>query len=107
MQSPANTVKRSLTYQAMYPDELMMDAFGTTMPTPAQRNIYFFDKWMSWRDHSIILPGHVDSDQVVTICKTLGLRKFWDYQLRGHNLRFCDADMLAFFKIAASDVKWS
>jgi hypothetical protein len=107
MQQQSNTVKRSQTYQSIYPDDLMLKAFGTTTPSNTQKNAYFFQQWSSWKYHSVTLPILVNRAYVTAVCRKIGLKEFWDYQLRGPTLRFADADMLAFFKMAAADVKWS
>ena len=37
----------------LFPDEEMIDAFGHLTPSVAERNAYFFDKWMDWRTHRL------------------------------------------------------
>ena len=39
----------------LFPDEEMIDAFGHLTPSVAERNAYFFDKWMDWRTHLTLI----------------------------------------------------
>jgi hypothetical protein len=107
MSTLINTIKRSKIYCDIYPDDLMLAAFGTISPSITERNEYFFNKWMSWRDQRLLLPPGMSKQHVNTVCKNLGYRDFWDYQIRGRTVRFSDPDMLAFFRLSASEFKWS
>lgn len=42
--------------------------------------------------------------EIRKILDNMGLREFWDYQLRNGEIRFCDPECLAFFKISAGNV---
>jgi hypothetical protein len=107
MQHQTNPIKRSNTYQAIYPDELMVRAFGTVTPSVLQKNTYFFQQWVEWKSQGITLSIDVPRSAVIDVCRKIGLKEFWDYQLRGRVLRFSSAEFLAFFKMAATDIKWS
>lgn len=107
MNTMSDSVRRSKIYRELYPDELMMSAFGTLTPSLTERNEYFFKNWMNWADHSLRLPRNISKQYVNKICKNLGYRDQWDYQARGATVRFSSAEQLAFFKLSASDVKWS
>ena len=43
--------QHSKLYSEIFPESLMMDAFGTTTPSQSKKNEYFFNCWMSWRDN--------------------------------------------------------
>lgn len=107
MQHQIKPIRRSNTYQRIYPDDLMIKAFGTVTPSILQKNTYFFQQWVDWKSQSIILPLKVSRTAVIDVCRKIGLKEFWDYQLRGQVLRFSSAELLAFFKMAAADIKWS
>jgi hypothetical protein len=82
----------------MYPDSLMVQAFGTTTPDTATRTAYFFDMWMQWRSNRYITSSG-SSEQIRSILKKSGLRDLWDYQLKGNEIRFQYPEDLAMFKI--------
>ena len=88
----------------------MMEAFGTTTPAQSKKNEYFFDCWMEWRNNEFKTAALFSPTTspvqfktlVKTTCKQMGLREFWDYQVRGYSVRFREPEMKAFFKISAS-----
>lgn len=101
--------QRSRIYADIFPDDLMFDAFGTTMPTQAAKNEYFFNCWMDWKNNelkttSTVAPSAFKKN-VKEKCIQIGLKEFWDYQTRGFSIRFKDAELLAFFRISIGD-KW-
>lgn len=103
-------MQRSEIYSNLFPEELMLEAFGTTMPSQSKKNEYFFTCWMNWKDNelrtnTVLSPG-VFKKSVKDICNQIGLKEFWDYQTRGFSIRFREQEMLAFFKISVSD-KWT
>lgn len=99
--------QRSKIYSEIFPDELMLNAFGTTMPSQAVKNEYFFSCWMDWKNNELrtfrTIPPSTFKVQIKQICNSLGLKEFWDYQIRGFAIRFKDAELLAFFRISAGD----
>lgn len=95
-------MKRSETYQKLYPDDLMLKAFGTLTPDVSSRLGYFFDLWMERRKHRCIVPDY-KIKLAVTILKQMGIKDPWDYQLKGPEIRFSYAEDLAQFKIMWGD----
>jgi len=102
--------QHSKLYSEIFPESLMMETFGTTTPSQSKKNEYFFNCWMKWRDNefktaALFVPA-ITPAQFKTLvkasCKQLGLREFWDFQVRGFTVRFRDSDMKAFFKICVS-----
>jgi hypothetical protein len=102
--------QRSRIYSEIFPDELMLEAFGTIMPTQAAKNEYFFNHWMNWKEHELKATSNVTptvfKKSVKEKCIQIGLREFWDYQTRGFSIRFKDAELLAFFRISVGD-QWT
>lgn len=101
---------RSSIYTNIFPDELMLSAFGNLMPSQSHKNEYFFNCWMDWKVNemrvSTRFPPSTFKKEIKDICNQIGLREFWDYQTRGYTIRFKYAEILAFFKISAGD-KWT
>lgn len=93
------TLFRSNVYQEMYPDDKMLDAFGTLTPSAQQRNAYFFDLWLKRRPNSMSVLMS-DKDKARKILKTMGLKEMWDYQIRENVIRFEHKQDSALFKIA-------
>lgn len=95
-------MKRSETYQKIYPDELMLKAFGTLTPDVSRRLTYFFDMWMERRKYRCF----VDNTKIklaINVLKQIGLKDPWDYQFKGPEIRFSYAEDLAQFKIMWGD----
>ena len=96
---------RSKLYTEIFPDDLMLEAFGTTMPSQAKMNEYFFNCWMDWKDNEIRITDNKTLSAVKKLvknkCRSMGLREFWDFQSRGYSVRFKESEMLAFFKISS------
>jgi|LauGreDrversion4_2_1035121.scaffolds.fasta_scaffold210551_2 hypothetical protein len=98
-----NSIKRSETYQRLFADEFMLAAFGKLNPSRSERTLYFFEKWCEWHQNNFkIFPvTNTKMTEIRHILDNIGLREFWDYQLRNGEIRFSDAESLAFFKISA------
>lgn len=95
---------RSDTYQNIFPDDMMLAAFDTTTPTQQQKNEYFFNCWMNWKDNACkcITTTTPSSFKTATkkFCNEAGLKEFWDYQVKGYQVRFKEPTMKAFYKVA-------
>jgi|LauGreDrversion4_2_1035121.scaffolds.fasta_scaffold158064_3 hypothetical protein len=106
--------QHSKLYSEIFPESLMMETFGTTTPTQSKKNEHFFNCWMAWRDNefktsALFVPAITPvqfKNLVKTSCKQMGLREFWDFQVRGFTVRFRDSEMKAFFKISVSN-QWT
>ena len=100
-------MQHSEIYSNLFPEDLVMAVFGTTMPSQSKKNEYFFTCWMSWKDNELktntVVSPSVFKKSVKDICNQIGLKEFWDYQTRGFSIRFKEQEMLAFFKISVSD----
>jgi hypothetical protein len=89
-------LKRSRIHQEMYPDEFMLEAFGKLNPSTQERSAYFFELWIERKPFEI-KNQHGD---FATVCKELGLKQPWDYQVRGNTIRFGNAEHVAYYKLA-------
>lgn len=96
------SVSRSNIYKDIFIDDEMIQAFGKLNPSVTERTSYFFDLWMQWRNYRIKFDRRINTsrrDEIKTNLKQLGLRELWDYQLKNNEIRFKDAETMAFFKI--------
>lgn len=80
----------------------MIEVFGTATPDQKQKHRYFFNKWMEWKPNSYNLEYSIDNicSLVRQECRDLGLREFWDYQVRPHEIRFRKPEYLAMWRLA-------
>lgn len=95
---------KSSTLQRIFPNEYMLEAFGKLNPSRSERTVYFFDKWCEWHNHRVKI-SHLNTQKIYEIQKILdhlGVKEFWDYQMRNGEIRFVDAETLGFFKISAA-----
>lgn len=96
-------LKRSSIHQAMYPDDQMMEAFGKLNPDTTERTAYFFELWMIRKPYEVKFTDapalHHD------ICKGLGLKAPWDYQIQGNAIRFDNAEQFAYYRIAKGNTQ--
>ena len=53
--------QRSKTYQSIFGDKDMLEAFGTLRPSVSERTAYFFETWMDWRPSRIKLKQRHDT----------------------------------------------
>tara|TARA_B110000858_G_scaffold192592_1_gene243565 strand:+ start:191 stop:514 length:324 start_codon:yes stop_codon:yes gene_type:complete len=98
-------LKRSSYHQILYPDDLMMDAFGKLNPSVSERSQYFFELWMKRKEFELVFDGNYASLATYAsgnkkVLGALGLRDPWDYQLKANAIRFGSAQDMAVFKIA-------
>ena len=94
--------QRSKTYQSIFGDEDMLEAFGTLRPSVSQRTAYFFESWMDWRPSRVKLKPHFDHI-TRNMCKELGLKEFWDFQVRENEIRFRDKETKAWALMSGID----
>ena len=97
-------MQKSNTMANLFPDELLVEVFGTSSPSMKEKHRYFFDQWMQWKNNRWV-PGLVrnasNHGSIVRKKLTdLGLREFWDYQLRPGEIRFASPEYLAMWKLA-------
>lgn len=90
---------RSHTYQSLYPDELMLEAFGKLNPSSSEKATYFFEMWVARRSNKIVVHD-IKKYEIKDLLRQLGLRELWDYQLKTNEIRFEHKEDLAMFKLA-------
>lgn len=95
-------IPRSDTYQKIFSDELMLEAFGTLMPTVSQRTSYFFERWIEWRPYQVKLKPRVDQ-AVRNLALEIGLKEFWEFQVREGEIRFKNKEVKAFALMTGLD----
>lgn len=95
-------INRSNTYQNIFGDDLMLEAFGTLRPSVSERTSYFFEKWMDWRPQQVRLKSRMDS-AVRNLAIELGLKEFWEFQVREGEIRFINEDVKAFALMSGLD----
>lgn len=83
-------MQRSKTYQKIFGDEEMLEAFGTLQPSVSQRTSYFFESWCDWRPNRVKIKKNQDRLCTVML-QELGLKEFWEFQIREGECRF-DSD---------------
>ena len=96
-------LKRRSIHQAMYPDDQMMEAFGKLNPDTTERTAYFFELWMIRKPYEVKFADGPASHH--DICKGLGLKAPWDYQIQGNAIRFNDAEQFAYYRIAKGNTQ--
>ena len=96
-------LKQSSIHQAMYPDDQMMEAFGKLNPDTTERTAYFFELWMIRKPYEVKFADGPASHH--DICKGLGLKAPWDYQIQGNAIRFNDAEQFAYYRIAKGNTQ--
>lgn len=98
-QSNSDTLLRSNIHQQLMPDDLMLEAFGKLTPSRDERTRYFFDLWCDSRDNRMSIRHRDRKREFIKFCEQFGLRLLWDFQIKGQEVRFCQASDLAMIKI--------
>jgi len=83
----------------MYNDTNMLKAFGTLTPTRTERTTYFFDSWMEWRGTRSLILKRKES-AVSSLLKNLGMKEFWEFQVRQGEVRFATEEDKGFALIS-------
>lgn len=95
---------QSQTMANLFPDELLIEVFGTSSPSMKEKHRYFFDQWMQWKNNQCALDTDRNANNHASVIRSqlrdLGLREFWDYQLRPSEIRFASQEYLAMWKLA-------
>lgn len=95
---------RSQIYQDLYPDDLMLQTFGTLTPSNEQKSEFFHDSWLNWREHLFYYDNaEYNVHEVKKILKSLGFKDFFDFQVRPPQIRFRLASDLAVARLAGLD----
>lgn len=81
------------------------------LETPEARAEYFMDLWFDWESTNIVLPkkiipgmmsrheNYIGRNNVMQFAKKHNLKEFWEFQVRGREVRFKDEDMALLFRL--------
>ena len=91
-----NNTKLVQSWSDLFPDDVVKQH---DLTSPAKRSKYFMQLWDSWSatNHQRY-EWYVDSP-VRAYAKKLGIKEFWEYQLRGNCIRFKDEDTAFLFRL--------
>lgn len=112
----ASDPNRSDTLRKMYPDDKMIEAFGTITPEVNDRADHRNNLWDEWAKKSVLIPmagsGMTIQYKVVLVLQESGYKEPFDYQCRprsagGVEFRFKNEDDLANFKLTIAEAKLS
>jgi hypothetical protein len=93
------SLNRSSLYQSMMPDDLVLEAFGKLNPSTAERAAYFFELWVDSKNNSFRVSTKERRKELDIYCRSIGLKHFWDYQIKGRQIRFVNETDLAMVKL--------
>jgi hypothetical protein len=93
-------LKRSSTYNRMFSDDKMLEAFGKLNPTLTERTAYFAECWIQWRPNKYMLIRGKSDRELRKILLDYGLQDLWDFQLKSGQIRFRSSDMAAISKLS-------
>lgn len=101
-------------FEKIFPYNLLGKTYTSKPEDIEDRSAMFRERWDSWKHTSIKLPadlhkaasygsaryiqGSADK-KVKTFAKKHKLKEFWEYQVRGDELRFADEDFALLFRL--------
>ena len=99
---------RSKIHQELYPDELMLETFGTLNPSSSMKSEFYHGAWQNWQENSFYYD-HVEFNtyEIKNVLKALGFKDLFDFQVRQNQIRFKQASDLAVARLAGLDRKYS
>lgn len=99
---------RSSIYQELYPDDLMLETFGTLTPSSQAKSEFYHNSWLDWRVNSFIYDNsEFNVHEVKRILKGMGFKDFFDFQIRPPQIRFRLASDLAVARLSGLERKCS
>jgi hypothetical protein len=99
---------------AIFPDALLGKRYSTDSKDVQERSDMFRNMWEEWKHTNITLPADLNKantygsarfldasadKKVKTFAKTHKLKEFWEFQVRGNEVRFADEDMALLFRL--------
>ena len=104
------TQKLIQSWDDLFPPEVVTEY---NLDSPEARAEYFMDLWFEWEKTSITLKPELYNipsmyvryealrtvDIVRNFAKKHNLKEFWDYQVRGKEVRFKDEDTALLFRL--------
>ena len=100
--------KKVQTWSDLFPNDLVEDL---GLETPEARSEYFLDLWLEWESTSIKLrKRNMPSmyarygdwqarEEVLSFARKHDLKEFWDFQVRGEEIRFKDENNALLFRL--------
>lgn len=100
--------------EGIFPKALLGKDYTSTPKDIEDRTAMFRERWDSWKHTSIKLPADVHKaasygsarflqesadKNVKSFAKRHKLKEFWDYQVRGNEVRFADEDIALLFRL--------
>ena len=102
-------------YTTLFPDDVMIEVFGSVQPTPSERANYFKNMWYKWSAHEIVMPKRTGLERVLHEKLEPHMKALFEWQVRPEMkldatmdmkkvlvLRFKDAELCALGKILLS-----
>lgn len=94
MSKQIKLIRQSIVSQQLFDPEGMEELFGDQYPTLEKRTAIFFEKWMDWRPHRLVIAKD-SATNVRRLCKDIGMKELFDFQCRNGEVRFCSKEQLA------------
>ena len=84
MQKTSNAVSRSHSkyYTTLFPDDIMIEVFGHTDPSPSDRANYFKNMWYEWSNHEIVMPKRTGLERVLHDKLEPHMKALFEWQVR-------------------------
>ncbi|MDA7807315.1 hypothetical protein N8955_01125 [bacterium] len=99
---------------SVFPMTLLGKTYTSKPDDLKDRTDMFREMWDSWSKTSIVLPANIGQASAYGSAKYLAepgntktkqfgrkhkLKEFWDFQIRGNEVRFADEDMALLFRL--------
>ena len=69
-------------YTTLFPDDIMIEVFGHTDPSPSDRANYFKNMWYEWSAHEIVMPKRTGSERVLHEKLEPHMKALFEWQVR-------------------------
>jgi hypothetical protein len=75
-------VTHSKYYNTLFPDDVMIEAFGNIQPTPSERANYFKSMWYEWSDYEIVMPMRTGLERTLHEILEPHMKALFEWQVR-------------------------
>jgi hypothetical protein len=75
-------VTHSKYYNTLFPDDVMIEAFGNIQPTPSERANYFKSMWYDWSDYEIVMPKRTGLERTLHEILEPHMKALFEWQVR-------------------------
>jgi hypothetical protein len=75
-------VTHSKYYNTLFPDDVMIEAFGNIQPTPSERANYFKSMWYEWSDYEIVMPKRTGLERTLHEILEPHMKALFEWQVR-------------------------